>query len=99
MKYQDFMNMDIDLKDFEDVYNNYTNNKVKFGGGSMKLYDLVNKYLGNQKLKGGSTYGNGNDNLFYLLQNTNTSATNINQLNDLIPKSQLFPDYMNTSRS
>ncbi len=99
MKYQDFINMDINLKEFENVYNNYAENKVKFGGGNMKVYDLVNTYFGNQKLKGGADYGNGNDNLFYLLQNTNSSSTNVNQLSDLSYKSQLFPDYMNTSRS
>lgn len=99
MDYQNFMNIDVNMKEFEDVYNTYTDKKINFGGGNMKLSKLVNKFFGGRKIIGGAEYGNGTDNLFYALQNTNTSATSVNQLSDLIPKSQLFPDYMNTSRS
>lgn len=36
MNFNDFMNIDVNMKEFTDIYNNYTNNKMNFGGGKKK---------------------------------------------------------------
>ena len=38
---ESFMNMNINLKEFEDIYNNFTDKKISFGGGNVTVDQLI----------------------------------------------------------
>ncbi len=98
MKFNDFMNIDVDLKDFTDTYNKYTNNKKNFGNGKMKLKDLINVYLKKLKLKKIKGGGENNNNLFYSMR-YDTNGTDVLTMNDYKYNGMLFPSITNVNRS
>ncbi len=96
MNFNNFMDLDVNMKDFTDIYNNYTNNKKNFGGGKMKIRDLINTYLNNNnKIKKG---GGNEDNLFYSMR-YDTSDSDILTMNDYKYNSMLFPSNLTVNRS
>jgi len=38
---ESFMNMNINLKEFEDIYNKFTDKKISFGGGNVTVDQLI----------------------------------------------------------
>ncbi len=40
---ESFMNMNINLKEFEDIYNNFTDKKISFGGGNVTVDQLISE--------------------------------------------------------
>lgn len=94
MDYNTFLNLSINSQEFSDVYNSYTENKKKFGGGTIKVKKLINKYFGGNIKKGGDP----NDNLFYSLRN-DTSSTDVLEMGDYTYNSQIFPSNLQINRS
>jgi len=72
--YNLFRNMDVDMVKFENLYNSYAKEPLNFGGGTMKVSDLLNKYLSKKKMKGGGNFFND--------FRPQISSTNINSMPD-----------------
>jgi len=51
MNFNDFLNMDVNMKKFTGAYNNYASKPLNFGGGKMKIKDLIKKYLKREREK------------------------------------------------
>lgn len=98
---QSFLNMKVDMKEFGDIYNKYTTNKLNFGGGSMTVKDLLLKarFADNQSvMKGGAEIPQGiestsaRENFFYLTR-PNQNFTDINNMNDMSKPSSSYPAF------
>lgn len=102
---QSFLNMKVDMKEFGDIYNKYTTNKLNFGGGSMTVKDLLLKarFADNQTVmkrakKGGAEVPLGiesssaRENFFYLIR-PNQNFTDINSMSDMVKPSSSYPSY------
>lgn len=105
--FESFMNMDVNMKEFESIYNNYTNNKKKFTGGTIKVKDLVKNIVFepssslSSKIKGGSEViesVEARDNFFYLTKPT-ANFTNITSMADMTIKDNSFLPFQNIERS
>lgn len=102
--FESFMNMDVNMKEFETIYNNYTNNKKKFTGGTIKVKDLVKNIVfepPSKKIKGGSEViesVEARDNFFYLTKPT-ANFTNITSMADMTIKDNSFLPFQNIERS
>lgn len=93
--YNSFMNIDINMDDFEKVYNSMAKNQMKFGGGNMKVNQLLNKFL-SKKMKGGENTNA--DNFFHTFA-PNMSPTNINSMSDYTYKDYSLPSIVANNRS
>jgi hypothetical protein len=96
--YETFMNIDIDTKDFQEVYNSMADNKLEFTGGKMKIGKFINKMFKGKKFKlpkkfknlfeknkkggDGSTVQNYDADNFFHLTSADKSYTNINNMTD-----------------
>jgi len=105
MDFKKFVNMDVNLKDFTNVYNSYANTKNNFGGGYIKVKDLLKQNGGKLKVskrgnkKGGaSADADARNNIFYDSQ-PSRNITNVNSLSDLTIKQQSSPQTSATYRS
>lgn len=96
-KLNDFMNMKVNMNEFAQVYNTYSTDKKTFGGGVMKVQDLLSTYLPktNRSFKGGST---NTDNFFHTTR-PSLSSTSINSMHDFSYKTFDFPGQANNVRS
>lgn len=92
--YNSFMNMNINMNEFENVYNSMANKPMIFGGGEMKINDLLNKYL-SKKIKGGYTDA---DNFFHLTR-PSLSPTNTNYMSDYNYRNFDYPSVLNNNRT
>jgi hypothetical protein len=101
MDFNKFMNMNVDLDKFTNYYNSIATSKVNFGGGKMKVKDLVKKNAGKLKVtksktKGGAvTDSDARDNLFY---KPIPEPTNVNRIDDMTLKQISLPASTNTLR-
>lgn len=86
-----FKQMEINMNDFENVYNTYAKTPLKFGGGTITVNNLLNKYLSNKKMKGGG-------NFFYDFE-PSTASTSINSMSDYTYNSLDFPTTVNNNRT
>ena len=71
--YNSFSQMEVDMNKFENLYNSYAKQPLNFGGGTMTVNALVNKYFP-KKIKGGGNFFNDFRPQF--------SPTNINNMPD-----------------
>lgn len=106
MDFKKFVNMDVNLKDFTTVYNSYANSKNNFGGGYIKVKDLIKKNGGKLKAtktsktskKGGAVAdADALKNIFYSSKPSG-NATNITTLSELPVKQQTSPQTFVTYR-
>jgi len=79
---EEFLNLNVDLKEFGDIYNSYTDNKLNFGGGYASVRDLLinARFKEDGNIIGGKITGG---NLFYKSFFLN-DATNNNTVSDNI---------------
>jgi len=102
--FESFMNMDVNMKEFESIYNNYTSNKKKFSGGTVKVKDLVKNVVfetPKRKMKGGGEViesVEARDNFFYLTKPT-ANFTDITSMADMTIKDNSFLPFQNIERS
>jgi hypothetical protein len=89
--FDQFQNMEINMNDFENVYNSYAKTPLNFGGGTITVNNLINKYLSNKKIKGGG-------NFFHDFA-PSMSSTNINNMSDYNYNSLNFPNIINNNRT
>lgn len=104
MDFKKFVNMDVNLKDFTNVYNSYANTKNNFGGGYIKVKDLIKQNGGKLKAskkaskKGGAVAdANARKNFFYDSKPSG-NITNVNTFTDLTIKQQASPQISATYR-
>lgn len=102
MDFKKFMDMKVDLNTFTDVYNSYAKSKKDFGGGQMKVKDLLKKNGGKFKpsksKKGGAvTDDDSRDNFFYTTK-PSSDFTNVNIIPDINYKSNDLPQTTNAQR-
>jgi len=98
-----FVNKSINMKDFQNVYNSFTPNKVEFTGGYMKISDLIRNTRFVKKTKktkkgGGVEEAGARDNFFNLIGPMG-DATSTNIISELNQKSFDFPKVVNSQRS
>lgn len=101
-----FVNTSINMKDFQNIYNSFTPNKVEFTGGSMKISDLIRntrfvkttKKTKKTKKGGGVEEAGARDNFFNLIGPMG-DATSTNVTSELNQKSFDFPKVVNSQRS
>jgi hypothetical protein len=86
-----FKQMEINMNDFENVYNSYAKTPLKFGGGTITVNNLLNKYLSKKKMKGGGNFFND-----FAPQ---MSSTNINNMSDYKYNSLDYPNTVNNNRT
>jgi len=96
--YNSFMNMNINMDDFENTYNSMAINSMTFGGGTMKVKDLLNKYLSKKK-QGGTSGVESKDNFFYLTRPQDITATNLHRMSDYTYKNFDYPGIVNNTRN
>lgn len=105
MDFKKFINMNVNLKEFTDVYNSYSNSKNNFGGGTIKVKDLIKINGGKLKAskaskskKGGAIAdADARKNIFYDYQPSG-NVTNVNSFSELTFKEQVKPPISSTSR-
>jgi hypothetical protein len=104
MNFKKFVNMDVNLQDFTNVYNSYANTKNNFGGGYVKVKDLLKQNGGKLKVskksskKGGAVAdADARKNIFYDYQPSG-NITNVNTFSDLTVKQQASPQISATYR-
>jgi len=110
--YETFMNIDIDTKDFQDVYNSMADNKLVFTGGRMKIGKFIKKIFKVKKIKlpkkfrklfkkggDGSTVPNYDADNFFHLTRPDMSYTNINNMTDYNYGNFDFTGSMNVMRT
>lgn len=104
MNFKKFVNMDVNLQDFTNVYNSYATTKNNFGGGYVKVKDLLKQNGGKLKIakksskKGGAVAdADARKNFFYDSQPSGT-ITNVNTFSDLNMKHLTTPQISATYR-
>lgn len=102
MNFNKFMNMNLDLNDFSNYYNSIATSKVNFGGGKMKVKDLVKKNAAKLKVsklkkKGGAevAQADARNNFFH---SQLPEPTNVNRIDDMTLKQVSLPASTNTQR-
>lgn len=105
MDFKKFVNMDVNLKDFTDVYNSYATSKNNFGGGHVKIKDLIKQNGGklkatkNSSKKGGAVADSDALNNIYYSTKPSGEFTNVNSFTDLTINPQSAPPTSSTQRS
>ena len=105
MDFKKFVNMNVNLKDFTDVYNSYATSKNNFGGGYVKVKDLIKQNGGKlkatktSKKKGGAVADSDALNNIYYSTRPSGEFTNINTFTDLSVNQQSAPAASSTQRS
>jgi hypothetical protein len=105
MDFKKFVNMDVNLKDFTDVYNSYATSKNDFGGGYVKIKDLLKQNGGKLKAtktstkKGGAVADSDAINNIYYSTRPSGEVTNVNIVTDLYKNQQAAPPTSSTQRS
>jgi len=111
--FKSFLDSKVNLNEFQDIYNSYTDNKVNFGGGQISVKDLLTsvkfkKEGGKKSLKkkgGGDDVfdftipsSGPQDNFFHLTKPSGV-FTNTNSLADMTPNFFSYPDTQKIERS
>jgi len=102
MDFNKFMNMNIDLNKFTNYYNSIATSKVNFGGGKMKVKDLVKNNASKLKVSKSKKRGGANiadadarNNFFH---SPLPEPTNVNRIDDMTLKQVSLPASTNTQR-
>lgn len=104
MNFKKFVNMDVNLQDFTNVYNSYANTKNNFGGGYIKVKDLIKQNGGKLKAskkgskKGGAVADSDALKNFFYESKPAGNMTNVNTFSDLTTKQQTPPQTSATYR-
>lgn len=103
MDFKKFVNMDVNLKDFTNVYNSYATSKNNFGGGYVKVKDLIKNNGGKLKAtkaskKGGAVADNDALNNFYYYTKPSAEFTNTSTITELSMDPQIAPSTSATQR-
>lgn len=104
MNFKKFINMDVNLQDFTNVYNSYANTKNNFGGGYVKVKDLLKQNGGKLKAskktskKGGAVADVDARKNFFYDSRPSGIMTNVNTIPDLTTKQQTSPQTFVTYR-
>lgn len=88
--FEKFKNMEVNMNDFENIYNSYAKKPLSFGGGTITVNKLINKYL-DKKVKGGG-------NFFHDFA-PQMSPTNINSMSDYSYNDLTFPTTVLNNRT
>ncbi len=89
-EYKSFNNMEVNMVDFENVYNSYAKTPISFGGGTLTVNNLINKYFP-KKVKGGGSFFNDFRPQF--------TPTNVNSMPDYTYNTLDYPNIVSNSRS
>lgn len=109
--FKSFLDSKVNLNEFENIYNSYTNNKVNFGGGEMTVKDLLtsvkfkkeggkssNKKKGGDEIDSTIPASGPQDNFFYLTKPSGV-FTNTNNLVDMSANVFNYPGVQTMERS
>lgn len=109
--FKSFLDSKVNLNEFENIYNSYTDNKVNFGGGEITVKDLLTSVKfkkeggkSSKKKKGGAEIdltipeSGPQDNFFYLTKPSGV-FTNTNNLVDMSANVFNYPGVQTMERS